>query len=45
MLSEPELSAMLELPVTPLVSAEPSHPEASLERPSAPTREVLMSSR
>ena|SRR5438477_6257177 len=43
--SVPELSAMLELPVTPLVSAEPSQLLASAERPRAPTREVLMSSR
>src|SRR5437867_8953793 len=41
----PELSATSEFPVTPLVSADPLQLLPSAERPSAPTREVLMSSR
>src|SRR5438128_10662539 len=43
--SVPELSATFEVPVMPLVSAEPSQLLASAERPRAPTREVLMSRR
>jgi hypothetical protein len=43
--SEPELNAMFELPVTPLVSAAPSQPAMSLMRVRMPTREVAMSRR
>src|SRR5690349_4233434 len=41
----PELSATLELPVMPLVSAEPSQPEVSFLVLMSPTRVVEMSSR
>ena len=43
--SVPELSATLEEPVMPLVSALPSQLDASFPRSIAPTRWVLMSRR
>ena len=44
-LSEPELSAMFELPVTALVSERPLQPARSLLRFMSPSRDVAMSSR
>jgi hypothetical protein len=41
----PELSATLELPVIPLVSADPWHPTTSEIRPMSPVRRVAKSSR
>ena len=38
----PELSAMFELPVTPLTLAEPSHPATSFTRFKSPERVVVM---